>query len=94
MQNTYATASIKGDISSPNINGTAYFYPYKDDIYMFLVDKLPDKDLERMNVLKENNKDSKSSNSNLDEIKKLKELLDMGAITKEEFEKKKKELLK
>ena len=72
----------------------ANFYPYKDDIYMFLVDKLPDKDLERMNVLKENNKDSKSSNSNLDEIKKLKELLDMGAITKEEFEKKKKELLK
>ena len=32
MQNTYATASIKGDISSPNINGTAYFYPYKDGV--------------------------------------------------------------
>lgn len=31
--------------------------------------------------------------SNLDEIKKLKELLDMGAISQEEFDKKKKELL-
>ena len=72
----------------------ATFPARKDDIYMFLVDKLPDKDLERMNVLKENSKESKSSDSNLDEIKKLKELLDMGAITKEEFEKKKKELLK
>ena len=68
---------------------------YDYDLNMFLVDKIPDKDLERMNVLKDNSKESKTtSNSNLDEIKKLKELLDMGAITKEEFEKKKKELLK
>lgn len=36
----------------------------------------------------------KTSNTNLDELKKLKELLDIGAITKEEFEKKKSELLK
>lgn len=34
-----------------------------------------------------------NSSSNLDEIKKLKELLDIGAITKEEFDNKKKELL-
>lgn len=42
----------------------------------------------------ENIADSSSSNtSSLDEIKKLKELLDMNAITQEEFEAKKKELL-
>ena len=34
-----------------------------------------------------------NQNSNLDEIKKLKELLDMKAISEEEFDKKKKELL-
>jgi uncharacterized membrane protein len=37
---------------------------------------------------------SGNSSSVADEIKKYKELLDMGAITEEEFEKKKKELLK
>ncbi len=26
----YAVANIKGDISSPNLKGIAYFYPYKD----------------------------------------------------------------
>ena len=36
----------------------------------------------------------KNESSNLDEIKKLKELLDIGAITQEEFDTKKKELLK
>ena len=35
----------------------------------------------------------KNDNTNLDEIKKLKELLDIGAITQEEFDTKKKELL-
>lgn len=34
-----------------------------------------------------------TSHSNLDEIKKLKELLDLGAITQEEFDAKKKQLL-
>ena len=34
-----------------------------------------------------------NTTSNLDEIKKLKELLDMNAITQEEFDKKKKDLL-
>ena len=33
------------------------------------------------------------SPSPLDELKKLKELMDMGVITKEEFEKKKEKLL-
>ncbi len=33
------------------------------------------------------------NSSNIDELKKYKELLDMGAITQEEFNKKKKELL-
>lgn len=38
--------------------------------------------------------ESTSSISVADEIKKFKELLDMGAITQEEFDTKKKELLK
>ena len=44
---------------------------------------------EYMSKLNKNN----NPKSNLDEIKKLKELLDMGAINQEEFDKKKKELL-
>ena len=56
------------------------------DLYLTFVHYLPEKDIERKKVI--------SESSNLDEIKKLKELLDMGAITKEEYNKKKKELLK
>ena len=36
---------------------------------------------------------SKDKEDNLEQIKKLKELLDLGAITQEEFDAKKKELL-
>lgn len=43
-------------------------------------------------MLKNSAKES-NTNSSLDEIKKLKELLDCGAITQEEFDSKKKELL-
>lgn len=43
-------------------------------------------------MLKDSVKES-NTNSSLDEIKKLKELLDCGAITQEEFDSKKKELL-
>ena len=70
------------------------FYPNKvEDLYSWLVDKMPEKDFERISL--KNSKESNSnSDSNLDEIKKLKELLDMDAITQEEFDKKKKELLK
>lgn len=65
----------------------------REDLYSWLVDKMPEKDYERI-ILKNNEIGVKSSNSsNLDEIKKLKELLDMGAITQEEFNDKKKELL-
>lgn len=49
-----------------------------------------------MNAVKEKNETishSVQNNSSLDEIKKLKELLDMNAITQEEFDAKKKELL-
>ena len=44
------------------------------------------------NLFSKKNKTS-SEEDNLDKIKKLKELLDMGAITQEEFDEKKKELL-
>lgn len=45
---------------------------------------------------KSNNLENQASaiNDNFEKIKKLKELLDMGAITQEEFDSKKKELLK
>ena len=41
----------------------------------------------------DNTQEHNSEVSVVDEIKKYKELLDMGAITQEEYEKKKKELL-
>ena len=31
-ENKYAVAKITGDISSPNLSGTAYFYPFKDGV--------------------------------------------------------------
>lgn len=31
-QNIYASADIKGDISAPDLKGTAYFYPFKDGV--------------------------------------------------------------
>ncbi len=42
----------------------------------------------------QNSPSPKTDNSDLEQIKRLKELLDMGAITQEEFEQKKKEILK
>lgn len=48
---------------------------------------------EILDSMKRISTDDTSSNSIADEIKKFKELLDMGAITQEEFDKKKKELL-
>ena len=44
-----------------------------------------------LSTIKENK--NTDTNSNFDEIKKLKILLDSGAITKEEFDEKKKQLL-
>ena len=46
-----------------------------------------------LNSMIQEQKHKKNSLSPADEIKKYKELLDMGAITPEEFEKKKKQLL-
>ena len=46
-----------------------------------------------LNSMIQEQKQKKNSLSPADEIKKYKELLDMGAITPEEFEKKKKQLL-
>ena len=45
------------------------------------------------NDYKENGETSNHTISNADELKKYKELLDSGAITQEEYDKKKKELL-
>lgn len=61
------------------------------DLYMILINYLPEKDIARVSVKEP--KETSSNNDTLDEIKKLKELLDIGAITQEEFDDKKKELL-
>lgn len=48
---------------------------------------------DRQETVKTNIKKTNSNTSNVDELKKLKELLDMGVITQEEFDTKKKQLL-
>lgn len=48
---------------------------------------------EKTNILLEKQLNDNADKSNLAQIKELKELLDMGAITQEEYDKKKKELL-
>ncbi len=50
--------------------------------------------INKYNEKNDNSKREDNSNDKYSEIKQLKELLDMGAITQEEFNKKKKELLK
>lgn len=47
----------------------------------------------KVNEVRNNNSINLNQSNNLDQIKKLKELLDMAAITQEEFDVKKKELL-
>lgn len=49
--------------------------------------------LDEYNSMKENNSTQASNVSPIEEVKKLKELLDMGIITQEEFDTKKKQLL-
>lgn len=63
---------------------------YKSSIMKLIVDTFE----QAMNNAKKNNSQSTVSNSSsADEIKKYKDLLDSGAITQEEFDAKKKQLL-
>lgn len=56
--------------------------------------KMCDEDLAKLEIiLKKDEPVEKSSNDPIEEVKKLKELLDMGILTQDEFDKKKKELL-
>lgn len=48
----------------------------------------------KFNKKEENREEKENKNDAYEEVKKLKELLDMGIITQDEFDKKKKELLK
>lgn len=68
-------------------NGRQYFS--SDANYLF---NLKSYERYQERILKNSVKES-NTNSSLDEIKKLKELLDCGAITQEEFDSKNKELL-
>ena len=77
-----------------------YFYDCdaKDDIiklmpkvYSYMKKRINKKEKE---TNKENNSKTETNNSAIiEDIKKFKELLDMGAITQEEYDKKKKQLL-
>lgn len=55
--------------------------------------KCNSKDIVKINSNQVNNKTKEDNSDKYEELKKLKELLDMDIITQEEFEKKKKELL-
>ncbi|WP_028042120.1 SHOCT domain-containing protein [Candidatus Stoquefichus massiliensis] len=57
--------------------------------------KMCDEDLAKLEIIlkKDEPVESKVSNDPIEEVKKLKELLDMGILSQEEFDKKKKELL-
>ena len=92
--------------SSVNVHDTTKSYlTYRDninkivtlefnghDVYEYLLQKVPDKDIKMVQINNHNNTSS-SSNSVTDEIRKFKELFDDGIITQEEFELKKKQLL-
>lgn len=81
------------------VNNTKYLVVECNDFTLTFLDNFEVKSLMYKNLInyRKNNPSSHvvqpTGNSNLDEIKKLKELLDMGAITQEEFDTKKKELL-
>lgn len=59
--------------------------------------KMCDEDLAKLEIVVKKNRKTESpksqSNDPIEEVKKLKELLDMGILTQDEFDKKKKELL-
>ena len=59
--------------------------------------KMCDEDLAKLEIItkKEENNTPQENNTNdpIEEVKRLKELLDMGILFQEEFDKKKKELL-
>lgn len=70
--------------TNPSYTGTCACGRTKEDTQKFETDRI-----QQLNEIKQktNREDS------LDKLKKLKELLDMGALTQEEFDSKKKELL-
>lgn len=59
------------------------------DVYNYLLRKIPQKDIRTVQLKNTNNQPT----SQIDEIRKFKELLDDGIITEEEFQVKKKQLL-
>lgn len=88
----YIQLSILGSVESRNgIKGTAQD---ENSILFWKSDALEGEELKKIIENNINKKEKENDSiSNLDELKKLKELLDLGAITPDEFETKKKELL-
>lgn len=90
--------TISGVVEIKLLNGIKILSPSKKISYVFLknapeVSKtiselITPKSKENINI-----KNDSDNSGNVDELKKLKELLDMGVITQEEFDAKKKQLL-
>ena len=79
----------------PYFKGKNFFSVTHDDVQKFINKLDMEKEYSHVNI-EFNSKTVQTNNSNetsLDQIKELKELLDIGAITQEEFNAKKKQLL-
>ena len=88
MISSYTTSSFLSVIKISSSSGTTTFGLVKN--YPEIANVLSQLINQRQN---ETVNESKTSNNNLDELVKLKSLLDQGIITQEEFDAKKKELL-
>lgn len=85
------TRKLKLLYKKGGITETVYLH---SDCYDFFIDNLPEKDHEVVMANKKNKHIKSSSDVGVkDKIKELKEMLDEGLITEEEFETKKKALL-
>lgn len=82
--------TIFNSLSVSTSSGRIIFHlvPQRDEVHKIISDLI----IDRQNS-KQNNVIVKGNNSNADELKKYKELLDSGIITNEEYEAKKKQLL-
>lgn len=84
--NRYVVLRYKG--TSGNIIEEKFAYHYYDKVFMKLI---PEKEYSHVNIQREQK--PQNTEEPLMKIKQLKELLDMGAITQEEFDAKKKQFL-
>lgn len=89
MGGNYIVSTLNAQAANNQLNGIVDYYACPQ-CRSRKIRRITEKEFEE---LKATNNTPVAPTSNLDEIKKLKELLDLGAITEEEFNAKKKELL-